>query len=109
MDKGLQKTSCESEVSYSSGFYIQDCMLRFGNRPIAALIAGVHAKHGRVMGHAGAWAAPGEASAEAKHKALQDVGVTMVNHPAKFGHAMKRLLDGGGLGRAQVSIIIAWR
>ena len=61
------------------------------------------------MGHAGAWVAPGEATAKAKYKALQDVGVTMVNHPAKFGSAMKQLLDGGRLGRGQVSIIIVWR
>ncbi|TAQ83582.1 hypothetical protein B7494_g8100 [Chlorociboria aeruginascens] len=31
-----------------------------------------------------------------KAKALQDVGVTIVNHPAKFGNAMRKLLGNSG-------------
>jgi len=50
----------------------------------------------RVMGHAGAWAAPGEASAEMKWKALENAGVTMVDHPAKFGNVMKTILAQSG-------------
>lgn len=50
------------------------------------------------MGHAGAFTVPGEPNARAKIEALEKVGVTMVNHPAKFGDAMKRLL--GESGRA---------
>lgn len=50
------------------------------------------------MGHAGAFTLPGEPDALAKVKRLQDAGVTIVNHPAKFGEAMKTLL--GGSGRA---------
>lgn len=53
---------------------------------------------GRVMGHAGAFVLPGEPDAPAKIKALSDAGVTIVNHPAKFGDAMKTLL--GNSGRA---------
>jgi succinyl-CoA synthetase alpha subunit len=48
------------------------------------------------MGHAGAWAAPGEGSATAKYNALQDAGVTMVDHPAKFGRVVKELLSTSG-------------
>lgn len=48
------------------------------------------------MGHAGAWAAPGEASAETKHRILEDAGVTMVDHPEKFGGVMKELLAKSG-------------
>jgi len=48
------------------------------------------------MGHAGAWAAPGEATAEEKYKILQDAGATMVNHPEKFGGVMKTLLSKAG-------------
>lgn len=48
------------------------------------------------MGHAGAWAAPGEASAEMKWKALENAGVTMVDHPAKFGNVMKTILSQSG-------------
>jgi succinyl-CoA synthetase alpha subunit len=44
------------------------------------------------MGHAGAWIAPGEPDAKAKHKALESAGVTMVDHPEKFGQGMKALL-----------------
>lgn len=50
------------------------------------------------MGHAGAFSLPGEPDALTKIKHLEDAGVTVVNHPAKFGHAMKVLL--GNSGRA---------
>ena len=58
-----------------------------------AIIGGVHAPPGRIMGHAGAWAAPGEPSAGDKIKVLESVGVTVVDHPEKFGGGMKRLLS----------------
>lgn len=45
------------------------------------------------MGHAGAWAAPGEPSADDKTKALERAGVVMVNHPERFGEGMKTLLS----------------
>lgn len=61
-------------------------------KPFMSVIGGVEAPPGRIMGHAGAWAAPGEASAAQKIKILQDAGVTMVDHPEKFGEGMKRLL-----------------
>jgi succinyl-CoA synthetase alpha subunit len=50
------------------------------------------------MGHAGAFTLPGEPDALTKIKHLEDAGVKMVNHPAKFGDAMKTLL--GNSGRA---------
>lgn len=50
----------------------------------------------RIMGHAGAFASLGEVSAQFKHDALADAGVTMVNHPAKFGGVMKQLLTQSG-------------
>lgn len=50
------------------------------------------------MGHAGAFTLPGESDAQAKIKRLQDAGVTIVNHPAKFGSAMKSLLVKSGRG-----------
>ncbi|KAF2435094.1 succinyl-CoA ligase-like protein subunit alpha [Tothia fuscella] len=65
-------------------------------KPIAALVGGVYAKPGRVMGHAGAWAAPGEGSATTKYNALEEAGVTMVDHPAKFGGVVKQLLSSSG-------------
>lgn len=48
---------------------------------------------GKVMGHAGAWAAPGDPSAKEKWQALENAGVVMVNHPGKFGKTMKMLLS----------------
>jgi succinyl-CoA synthetase alpha subunit len=48
------------------------------------------------MGHAGAWAAPGEPSAKVKYEALEKAGVTMVSHPEKFGNGMKTLLKNRG-------------
>lgn len=58
-----------------------------------ALIAGVQAPAGRVMGHAGATIRAGERSAKAKVKALEEAGVTIVNHPSKFGDGMRKLLN----------------
>lgn len=58
-----------------------------------ALIGGLQAPPGRIMGHAGAWTAPGEPGATAKSQALERAGVTMVYHPEKFGEGMKTLLS----------------
>lgn len=60
------------------------------------MIGGVHAAPGRVMGHAGAFCLPRESDALTKTKHLEDVGVTVVNHPAKLGDAMKTLLSDSG-------------
>lgn len=56
------------------------------------LVGGLEAPPGRIMGHAGAWAAPGEPDAQFKYNALEKAGVVMVNHPEKFGNGMKALL-----------------
>lgn len=74
-----------------------------GDRPILALVGGLEAPPGRVMGHAGAWAAPGEPDAETKYKALERAGAVMVNHPEKFGDGMKALL-GSQLNRPCASV-----
>ena len=66
--------------------------LAYECRPIMGLIGGFEAPPGRIMGHAGAWAGPGEPDATEKYRALEHVGVTMVNHPEKFGEGMKALL-----------------
>ncbi|KAL9044661.1 MAG: hypothetical protein Q9214_002217 [Letrouitia sp. 1 TL-2023] len=60
-------------------------------KPIAALIAGIKAPPDHLMGHAGAYSSS-KHSAFGKVKALEDAGVTVVNHPSKFGEAMKQLL-----------------
>ncbi|KAJ5428687.1 hypothetical protein N7445_010141 [Penicillium cf. griseofulvum] len=60
-------------------------------KPIMALVGGLEAPPGRIMGHAGAWAAPGEPDAETKYQALERAGAVMVNHPEKFGEGMKAL------------------
>lgn len=65
-------------------------------KPIAALVGGLHAPPGRIMGHAGAWAARGEKSAQEKYQILKDAGATMVDHPEKFGGVMKTLLSQAG-------------
>ena len=77
--------------------WIKDYRKRVKNpKPIAAILGGVHAPAGRIMGHAGAWTATGEKGATEKLKILQDVGVTMVDHPEKFGKVMKTLLSQSG-------------
>jgi succinyl-CoA synthetase alpha subunit len=65
-------------------------------KPIAAVIGGFQASPGRVMGHAGAWTGIGEGTSESKHKALESAGVTMVDHPARFGSVMKDILAKSG-------------
>ena len=57
-----------------------------------ALVAGVQAKSGRIMGHAGAFVGPGEKDAISKARALESAGVVLTNHPSKFGYLMRRLL-----------------
>ncbi|KAK8137779.1 hypothetical protein PG984_001159 [Apiospora sp. TS-2023a] len=63
-------------------------------RPIAVVVAGVNAIPGRVMGHAGAFALPGEPDALTKVKALEAAGVAVINHPSRFGPVLKTLLSG---------------
>ena len=46
------------------------------------------------MGHAGAFALPGEPSAQDKIKALQAADCTIVNHPSRFGPVLKSILEG---------------
>ncbi|EOA86920.1 uncharacterized protein SETTUDRAFT_115516 [Exserohilum turcica Et28A] len=77
--------------------WIKDYRKRVKNpKPIAAVIAGFQAPPGKVMGHAGAWVGLGEGTAEAKYKALENAGVTMVDHPARFGGVMKEILAKSG-------------
>ncbi|KAI0204988.1 succinyl-CoA synthetase-like protein [Astrocystis sublimbata] len=63
-------------------------------KPIAAIIGGIQAPPGRIMGHAGAFSLPGEPSAQDKVEALQSAGCAIVNHPARFGPVLKSMLDG---------------
>ncbi|KAG6362979.1 hypothetical protein INS49_008074 [Diaporthe citri] len=62
-------------------------------KPIVALVAGTLAPPDRVMGHAGAFWLPGEPHPKQKILALRNAGVTMVNHPAKIGPALRKLID----------------
>jgi succinyl-CoA synthetase alpha subunit len=69
-----------------------------------ALVGGLEAPAGRVMGHAGAWVAPGEPDAKAKYEALQKAGATLASHPEKLGLGMRTLLEKSGrLSNATVS------
>ncbi|KAJ3555741.1 hypothetical protein NPX13_g10295 [Xylaria arbuscula] len=64
-------------------------------KPIAALIGGIEAVTGRIMGHAGAFTLPGEPSPQDKIKALQAANCTIVNHPSRFGPVLKSILEVG--------------
>lgn len=61
-------------------------------KPFMAVIGGIEAPPGRIMGHAGAWAAPGEADAAEKIKILERADITVVPHPEQLGDGMKKLL-----------------
>ncbi|KAL2144993.1 hypothetical protein VTI28DRAFT_8222 [Corynascus sepedonium] len=65
-------------------------------KPVVALITGVTEAAGRIMGHAGAFTIPGEPEAKAKIAALEAAGATIVDHPAKFGNALKTRLEARG-------------
>lgn len=69
-----------------------------------ALVGGLEAPPGRIMGHAGACTAPGEPDAQTKYRALERAGAVMVNHPEKFGEGMKTLLGNRATDQAQASI-----
>lgn len=56
------------------------------------------------MGHAGAFVTLGEPDAYTKIKALEDAGVVMTNHPAKFGEGMSKLLGSIASSTGKVSI-----
>lgn len=83
--------------------WIKDYNRRVSNpKPIAACIGGFQAKPGKVTGHAGAWTGLGEGTSEVKYKALEAAGVTMVDHPAKFGGVMKDILAKSGRNVKQI-------
>jgi len=87
--------------------WIKDYKRRTKNpKPIAAIVGGIYAKPGRVMGHAGAWSAPGELDSRAKWTALEQAGAIMVDHPEKFGPVMKSLLSGAGPTKSTVSLTL---
>lgn len=65
-------------------------------KPLVALISGAHAPEGKTMGHAGAVVAPGQefGTFRAKKKALEAVGVTVVNNQNDLIDAVKEKLGG---------------
>ncbi|KAF2753005.1 succinyl-CoA ligase-like protein subunit alpha [Pseudovirgaria hyperparasitica] len=77
--------------------WIADYKKRVKNpKPIAAVIGGVHARQGTIMGHAGAFALPGDKLAHEKVEILKNVGVPVVDHPTKLGSLMKTLMKQSG-------------
>jgi succinyl-CoA synthetase alpha subunit len=91
MDNRISQKSEKSKVS------VWERIIEFkltDKRPIAALIAGISAKDGKIMGHAGAWQGLGEPNAQTKIDLLEKAGVHMVNHPSEFGKVMSLLIQG---------------
>ncbi|KAJ8124359.1 hypothetical protein O1611_g9281 [Lasiodiplodia mahajangana] len=83
------------EAEIEAADWIREYRTRTENpKPISAIIGGIKAAPDRVMGHAGAFALPGEPSAQDKIKALQAVGCAIVNHPSRFGPVLKSMLNG---------------
>ncbi|KAI0423755.1 succinyl-CoA synthetase-like protein [Xylaria sp. FL1042] len=83
------------EAEIEAADWIKDYRARTEKpKPVAAIIGGIQAVPGRVMGHAGAFALPGEPSAQDKIKALQAANCTIVTHPSRFGPVLKSMLHG---------------
>ncbi|QSZ30144.1 hypothetical protein DSL72_004664 [Monilinia vaccinii-corymbosi] len=82
------------EAELEAAAWIEEYKGRSPNpKPIAALVAGINVHPCKTMGHAGAFLLPGEPDAMTKIKAFKNAGVTMVNHPSRFGDAMKTLFE----------------
>jgi succinyl-CoA synthetase alpha subunit len=61
-------------------------------KPIIALVVGRHAPRERRMGHAGAFMAGGEGSAESKIAALRAAGMRIAPHASVVGDMMRQAL-----------------
>ena len=60
-------------------------------KPVVAYVAGVTAPKGKRMGHAGAIIAGGKGTAKEKKRALEDVGVTVVDNLAEIGSVLSEM------------------
>jgi len=67
-------------------------------KPVVAFVAGRTAPEGKRMGHAGAIIAGGGGTAEAKMRALEEAGVTVVESPSVIGETMAGILGEGEAG-----------
>jgi len=65
---------------------------KYGQKPIAAFIAGITAPPGKRMGHAGAIISSGRGGARDKMEVLKKAGVRIVENPALMGVTMSELL-----------------
>jgi len=65
-------------------------------KPVCALVVGATAPPGRRMGHAGAIITGESARAEAKLRALQDAGATIIPTPSDIGATAQAMLNARG-------------
>ena len=92
MDRGVQAEGFKAKVCLNIATWNMYTDALRG--PIMALVAGLQAVRRRIMGHAGAYKGDHySGSAEAKIRSFEDAGVVMTDHPAKFGEAMRLLLN----------------
>ncbi|KAG7292343.1 hypothetical protein NEMBOFW57_002378 [Staphylotrichum longicolle] len=94
MLKSQSKSRLVGPNSPDAAEWIRDYRSRTKSpKPVVALIAGIAEAPGRIMGHAGAFTIAGEPDARTKIASLEAAGATIVDHPAKFGDALKARLE----------------
>jgi succinyl-CoA synthetase alpha subunit len=94
-DEGTDAVLMIGEIGGSAEEEAADFIKKEMKKPVAAFIAGRTAPREKRMGHAGAIISGGRGTAQEKIEALKSAGATVIESPARIGHAVKEMLAKG--------------